>query len=433
MEKPRVETQHGRLLVVESDKAKRDALARHIEQLGCLVASAKDGHQAWDMLAQGEVEGSQAQMFDLVLLGVGTSEMDGRQLLERLKADPRLCHIPVIVTSTVDEVDKVAKCVELGAEDYLFEPFNPLLLKARIGACVEKKQLRDQVRAHSGLLKLERDLQIGRQIQADFLPDEDKLPQPAGWGIATRFHPAREVAGDFYDVFLLTGDKVGLVIADVCDKGVGAALFMALSRSLIRAFAEQHRPLGWMDSLTSTRSAAASDKVAKRRRMLLSAGTGALLAVKLTNDYIADNHGDMNMFATLFFGVLDPATGVLTYVNGGHDPPAIVGLDGVVKTRLEPTGPAVGMLPNMDFDIQQITLEPGDLLMAFSDGVPDARNPEGERFTLERLWLLLEQSAPSVTALLDRIEAALRAHIADVDQYDDITMLAVQRVTVSGT
>jgi sigma-B regulation protein RsbU (phosphoserine phosphatase) len=427
-----METEQGRLLVVDDDEAERDILARHLEQLGCTVAIAKDGRQALDMLALGKAQGAQVQEFDLVLVCVRMPEMDGCQLLEQLKADPRLCHIPVMVTSTADDVDKIAKCVELGAEDYLLEPFNPLLLKTRIGACIEKKRLRDQAQAHSGLLKLEHDLQIGRQIQHDFLPDADKLPQPPGWEIATRFRPAREVAGDFYDAFLLTGGKVGLVIADVCDKGVGAALFMALSRSLIRAFAEQHRPLGWMDSLTSDRSAAASDRSAKRRRMLLSAGTSALLAVKLTNDYIADNHGDMNMFATLFFGILDPTTGELTYVNGGHDPPAIVGPDGVVKARLLPTGPAVGMLPDMDFDIQQVTLEPGDLLMTFSDGVPDARNPDGERFTVEGLWSLLEQSAPSVVALLDRIEAALRAHIADADQFDDITMLAVRRTPASG-
>lgn len=426
-----MEIERGRLLVVDDNETKRDILVRYIEQLGCTVAIAKDARQVLDMLALDKAEGAQTQEFALVFLGVGMPDMDDYQLLEQLKADPRLCHIPVMVTSTVDDVGRVAKCIELGAEDYLLEPLNPMLLKTRIGACMEKKRLRDQAQAHVGLLKLEHDVQIGRQIQADFLPDEDKLPQPAGWEIAARFHPAREVAGDFYDAFLLTGDKVGLVIADVCDKGVGAALFMALSRSLIRAFAEQHRPLGWMDSLTGDQSVAASKKSATRRRMLLSAGTGALLAVQLTNDYIADNHGDMNMFATLFFGVLDPATGVLTYVNGGHDPPAIVAPDGAVKMRLLPTGPAVGMLPHMDFDIQQVTLEPGDLLMAFSDGVPDARNADGERFTVESLWSLLEQPAPSVVALLDRIEAALRAHIADADQYDDITMLAVRRASVS--
>jgi sigma-B regulation protein RsbU (phosphoserine phosphatase) len=249
------------------------------------------------------------------------------------------------------------------------------------------------------LLKFERDVQIGRQIQADFLPEE--LPQPPGWEIAACFHPAREVAGDFYDAFTLTNGQIGLVIADVVDKGVGAALFMALFRSLIRFFGEQDR----------------------------SGGSGALDGVMLTNDYISHNHSRSNMFATLFFGLLDPATGVLTYINGGHNPPAVVSPAGVIKSRLQPTGPAVGMLPDMVFKRQQVILEPGDLLMTFTDGVLDARDPAGQLFTEKRLQSLLQEPAPSAAALLKRLEASLKAHIAEADQFDDITMLAARRLS----
>jgi sigma-B regulation protein RsbU (phosphoserine phosphatase) len=98
---------------------------------------------------------------------------------------------------------------------------------------------------------------------------------------------------------------------------------MSLSSSLLRAFAEQHRPLIWLDSLSGELPPEEVQKRMKRQRMLLSGGTSALLAAELTNTYICENHGDMNMFATLFFGVLDPATGTLTYVNGGHDSPII--------------------------------------------------------------------------------------------------------------
>jgi serine phosphatase RsbU (regulator of sigma subunit) len=139
------------------------------------------------------------------------------------------------------------------------------------------------------------------------------------------------------------------------------------------------------------------------------------------------------MFATVFFGVLDSQTGSLTYINAGHDPPAIVSSAGVVKARLMPTGPAMGMLPDMDFDILQVTLESGDTLMTFTDGVTDARDPSGKLFSKEGLLSLLEQPAPSAAVLLDRIEASLRAHIADADQFDDITMLAVRRVPLSET
>ena len=277
------------------------------------------------------------------------------------------------------------------------------------------------------LLKFERDVQIGRQIQADFLPK--KLPQSPGWEIAAHFQPAREVAGDFYDAFYLPQDRIGLVIADVVDKGVGAALFMALSRSLLRAFAEQHQTS--IEKLLSDDQDSGATTADIRHRLQLTTDVGVLGVVKLTNDYIAKNHADLTMFATLFFGLLDPSTGLLTYVNAGHDPPAIVSSTGVVKARLMPTGPAAGMLPDMDFDIEQVSLEPGDILMTFTDGVTDARDPNGKFFSKEGLLSLLEQPVPSAAALLDRIEASLQAHIADADQFDDITMLAVRRAPVS--
>lgn len=272
----------------------------------------------------------------------------------------------------------------------------------------------------------ERELEIGRQIQVGFLPDA--LPQPPGWEIAARFEAAREVAGDFYDAFNLSGGRrIGLVIADVCDKGVGAALFMALFRSLIRAFADQHYSLGWMDVLDDDTAGASGGTSVKRRRALLSTGTTALKnAVDLTNNYIARVHGRTSMFATVFFGVLDPATGSLMYINAGHEPPAILTPSGI-KSRLEPTGPAIGLFPNLEFRIEQVTLAPGDTFVAFTDGVPDARDGGNASYSEERLLALAQQAADSAPGLLDRIMADLHAHIGRKAQYDDITLLAVRR------
>ena len=272
----------------------------------------------------------------------------------------------------------------------------------------------------------ERDLEIGRQIQASFLPEE--LPQAPGWEIASRFEAARLVAGDFYDAFPLSGGKrIGLLIGDVTDKGVGAALFMALFRSLIRAFADQHYSLGWMDVLNSDRSIAGRSDSVGRRRELLSTGAPALKnAIDLTNNYIARNHGKTNMFATIFFGLLDPANGGMIYINGGHEPPLLIG-DGEIKAVLNPTGPAVGLLPDLNFTIEQVELEPGDTFFAYTDGVVDARSLAGEPFGEERLTALIKEPAATAASLLDRIYGSLKAHIAEADPFDDITMLAVRR------
>jgi len=156
--------------------------------------------------------------------------------------------IPVIVVSALDDVDSVVKCIERGAEDYLFKPVNKIILTARIGACLEKKRLRDQEQAYIQHVKQE--LELGRQIQSDFLPAV--LPDVSGWECAASFFPAYEVAGDFYDCFMLAENTLCLVIADVCGKGVGAALFMALVRSLMRAFSEQ-APAGDPDAILKRR------------------------------------------------------------------------------------------------------------------------------------------------------------------------------------
>ncbi|MBE9169711.1 SpoIIE family protein phosphatase [Pleurocapsales cyanobacterium LEGE 06147] len=271
---------------------------------------------------------------------------------------------------------------------------------------------------------LDAELETGRQIQIDFLPYE--IYQPANWQIDARFYPARQVSGDFYDTFFLPSDNVGLVIADVCDKGVGAALFMALMRSLIRVFSSQAKLQGRTSTILEENQPVPGSWLGQSMLTNLS-HLEALQAVSLTNNYVAQNHWQLSMFATLFFGVLDPVTGLLTYINGGHEPLFILGNSGI-KNTLKATGPAVGMMPNVKFAIKQIQLEPGDILIGYTDGVTEGKNPDGELFTNKRLISLLEQPAASVSQLLDRIKTNLFDYIADAPQFDDITMLAVQRV-----
>jgi serine phosphatase RsbU (regulator of sigma subunit) len=307
--------------------------------------------------------------------------------------------------SAVTEMESVVKCVEMGATDYLPKPFNPVLLKARVGATLEKKRLRDKERLYAK--SLERELEIGREIQKSFLPE--KLPRYPGWEIGARFAPARQVAGDFYDAFPLAAPGVvALVVADVCDKGVGAALFMALFRSLLRAAA-----------------------TAEPASAPLEATIGSV--VRRTNDYIANNHSSANMFATLFFAALDTATGELRYVNGGHEAPVLLGASeggggggggSGIRARLAPTGPAVGMMADSSFGVGSARLAPGEGLFAFTDGVTDAKGPAG-RFGEEKLLSLLGIKNSTATGTLDAVEAAVREHVAGSEPADDITMLAV--------
>ena len=279
-----------------------------------------------------------------------------------------------------------------------------------------------QVEAYSRVLNNE--LESGRRMQINFLPN--KLLQISGWETAAFFKPARQVAGDFYDIFQLPGGSIGFVIADVCDKGVGAALFMALFRSLIRVFSGQTS----LDGLPLTCSDALPDepnRLAENPSPDPSHFT-ALKAVKLTNNYIALNHGDLAMFATLFFGILDPDSGSLSYINGGHEPLYIVGSGGGVKEQLSSTGPAVGIETEIKFKIQQTHMETGDILLGYTDGVTEADTSEGKFFTTERLVSILETPASTATELLDRIATSVQAHINGADQFDDITLLAVRRI-----
>jgi sigma-B regulation protein RsbU (phosphoserine phosphatase) len=382
----------GRLLVVDDVEMNRDLLSRRLRQLGHEVATAENGRQA--------LEAVRAGGFDLVLLDIMMPEMDGYQVLSEMMADPVLKHLPVIMISAVTEMDSVIRCIEMGATDYLPKPFNAVLLKARVGATLEKKRLRDKEQLYAK--SLERELEIGREIQKSFLPDE--LPRAVGWEIAARFFPARQVAGDFYDAYVLPEGRIGFVVGDVCDKGVGAALFMALFRSLLRA--------------TAMAAPWKPDPAAELAR-----------DVALLNDYIARTHGRSNMFATVFFGALEPETGSLLYVNGGHEAPLLFSPGGV-RARLSPTGPAVGMMPGMVYEVGRAEIKPGEGLLAYTDGVTDARGAS-ERYGEERLVALVASATASAPSLLDSIEQAVAAHAGGAEQTDDITLLAILRAESS--
>jgi len=281
----------------------------------------------------------------------------------------------------------------------------------------------EQVEAYSRVLNNE--LEKGRQMQVNFLPGQ--LLQMPGWETAAYFKPARQVAGDFYDIFQLPEGPVGFVVADVCDKGVGAALFMALFRSLIRIFSGQTSlnglPLTCSDAIDDLAGQAAENPAIDPIHFK------ALQAVQLTNKYIALNHGELAMFATLFFGILDPDTGRLSYINGGHESLYIVNPGGGIKAQLATTGPSVGIDPQLRFNIAQTQMKAGEILLGYTDGVTEACAADGSFFSSEQLKSILAAPHTSASNLLERIANRVQEHIGDADQFDDITLLAIRKIS----
>jgi serine phosphatase RsbU (regulator of sigma subunit) len=380
------------ILVVDDNELNRDLLSRRLKRDGHTVIVAEHGRAALDRLAE--------QPFDLVLLDIMMPELTGYEVLEIMKGDAALAHIPVVMITAATEEDSIVRCLGLGADDHLPKPFNPAILRARVGSSLARKRLHDAEQRHAR--SLERELEIGREIQRGFLPAE--IPAPDGWELRAHFRPARQVAGDFYDAFSLPGGRVAIVLADVCGKGVGAALFMALFRSLFRA-------------LAAPQFAAASEP-----------SEGLRATVQATNDYIARTHGSANMFATVFFAVLDPATGAVEYVNAGHELPSLLAADGAVRARLAPTGPAVGLMAELPFGVARECIGRGEMLVAYTDGVVDARNPAEESYGEDRLMAVLADGGATAQGLIERVDSALGSFIADAAQFDDIAMFAARRI-----
>lgn len=383
--------------------ADRDTLGRQLQGEGYVVDTAGGTDEAFARL--------RADEFGLVLLDVHLPGMGGLRFLEALRNDAELAQVPVIVVSAADDIESIAQCLESGADDYLPWVFRPAMLRARLRAALHRRRLRD---AES----LTREMAVARNIQRDFLPES--LPLARGVQLEAALHPARQVSGDFYDAFTLApSGTIVLVVGDVCDKGVGAALFMALFRSLIRASAD---PVG----------GGAIQMIGGRRtlvRQSLEAATPADLLTRVagfTNDYIARLHGRTNMFATVFLAALDPMTGRFDYVNAGHEPAIVIAPDGAIR-ELRPTGPALGLLPDQAFDAGEGKLERGHCLFAFTDGLVEARSPAGEVFGSERLRAALRANDTSASNLVRGVMEALDAFTGQAEPHDDVTLLAATR------
>ncbi|HJZ48211.1 MAG TPA: PP2C family protein-serine/threonine phosphatase [Roseiflexaceae bacterium] len=263
-------------------------------------------------------------------------------------------------------------------------------LAAQIASALYRAEEYAQTLAHQKVLQ---ELNVAAEIQASFLPDT--LPHIAGWQLAATLRPARQTSGDFYDILELPDGRLGLLIADVTDKGTGAALFMALSRTLIRTFAFEY-----------------PDQPDK--------------ALHAANKRILSDSRS-SMFVTVFYGILDPARGTLTYCNAGHNPPYRL-RDGAEPLPLRNTGIPLGITRDTAWTATTTTLEPGDLLILYTDGVSEAQNWHGELFEVERMLGAAgecpERTAPTVQ---NCILAAIDRFVGDAPQSDDLTLLVVMR------
>lgn len=246
--------------------------------------------------------------------------------------------------------------------------------------------------AHGQLVAIRHELDVARRMQDAILPPA--LPPHTAIDVRARMIPALEVGGDFYDYFWLDATRLGVVVADVSDKGLGAALFMAVSRTLLRAIAP--------------------------------AAVGPAAALHRVSEVLAEDN-PTNMFVTAFYGVIDVGTGELVYASGGHLPPLVVG-GGAVAPLPKVRGAALGMFPGQRFDEGRAVLPAGAALFVYTDGVTEAVAPDRAEFGADRLAATLAaQAGAPADAMLAAVLRAVDDFAAGTPQADDITCLVVHR------
>lgn len=380
------------LLIVDDNEDNRYTLLRRLKREGYTnLTTANDGKEALKLL--------NSRVFDLMLLDIMMPELNGYEVLEQLKASPALRDLPVIMISALDDMDSVIRCIELGAEDYLAKPFNATLLRARAGACLEKKRLRDEVRAT--LQRLEQELNTARELQLAMLPTVfPEWSQARPVQICASMQPAREVGGDLYDFFYAADNRLCFLVGDVSGKGAAAAMFMARTRSLVRMAVTLWQRTGG------------------------EAVTPAEITEVVNRELCQDNRD--RMFVTLFIGFLDTTTGALDYVNAGHPAPYVLRSGDIVRIESKPDAP-LGVRASAKYQNRNVSVAPGESVFVCTDGVSEAMNANDEHYTMERLDSNLRSllmAAPS--ALVRAVKKHVDDFCATAPQADDVTMLALR-------
>jgi sigma-B regulation protein RsbU (phosphoserine phosphatase) len=358
---------------------------------------------------------------DIILLDVMMPEMDGYEVCAGLKADAKTRDIPIIFITAKSETQDETKGLALGAVDYITKPISPPVVQARVKNHLELKQAREILKNQNLILeqrvqerttevlklqqvefdlraakeKVDNELNIAAQIQKNILPSQfPAYPDRKEFELHALMQPARYVGGDFYDFFFVDDTTLALVMADVSDKGVPAALFMMVSRTLIHSLAVDNR--------------------------------SPSVVLEKANNILCRNN-ESGMFVTVFLAFYDTSSGKLTATNGGHSASLIIDPDGVSREWAHTHGAALGFMEDLPYKEETMYLEAGQTLFLYTDGVTEAMSPDNELFGLANLREMLNRKHDlNLAKLCSDIEASLSEY-QQGQQFDDITMLALKR------
>jgi serine phosphatase RsbU (regulator of sigma subunit) len=393
------------ILIVDDVPANLHLLSEMLTGQGFKIRSAINGHMA--------LMATRAAPPDLILLDINMPGMNGFEVCEHLRADEDTRDIPIIFISALDETADKVKAFTVGGRDYVTKPFQLKEVLARVETHLALRDLQAELQQANDELErrveertaqvvqlavekgqLEHELHMAREVQASLLPRV--TPHVPGWEFVARWRPAREVAGDYYD--FITGDEreLGFVIADVAGKGMPAALFMVLTRSIVRA--------------SVNRASSPANGVNHANRLLCA-------------------DASEGMFVTLFYALLDPETGEVTYINAGHNPPLLCCADHEHLTQLRPTGMALGVMADVPYDQGTVHLQPGDFIVLYTDGVPDAIDAQERDFGMDRLQrVILDHRRAPAADIVAALEQAIDDFAGPGEPFDDIAIVLAKRL-----
>lgn len=334
---------------------------------------------------------------DIVLSDINMPEMDGLTLLAKIN-EMRNPALKCIMVSAYGDMDNIRHAMNGGAFDFATKPIDLDDLQRTIDKAVEQIEFVKAAQKDSqDLHEIQSDLSVAREIQLAILPRNYnmKMPLIGNVDMAASMKAAKDVGGDFYDFFRIDDDRFGFVMADVSGKGVPAAIFMAVSRTLIKA--------------TAVRCTNASECMASVNDMLCGESVNC-------------------MFVTVFYGIYDTRTGTVEYVNAGHNPPYKLHADGRVEVLPISDNIALGVFEGMPYKSHTLQLEPGESLYMFTDGVTEAENAVNAQYGEERLEAALAKlSASASQGIIDAITSEVHAFADGAPQSDDITQLVIKR------